>query len=264
METVKIKGSGNGFIVVLDPSIPFDELKNEFQKKIIQTASFFGNSEKALMFRGRNLNEEEEEQLLDIILSNSSMRVACVLSEDTSLNEVFTEYVERFREKSLKAQFDMDSEYAESLVTEPVVTSESKIDSKGFDGNALIHNGNIRSGQSLSSSNSIVVFGDVNPGGSVISDGCIFVYGSLLGNATAGYRGNTDAFIMANDFHPLQVRIGDVIAISPNEEAGKSGRLLGRIGKVATQVPEVCYLSEGAIARSNFDDIFLKKQTFFN
>ena len=76
-------------------------------------------------------------------------------------------------------------------------------------------------------------------------------------------RGNQNAFIMANDFHPLQVRISDAIAVSPNEEGGKSGKFLGRHNRNIIRGPEVAYLVSGQIARSAYTDQFVKENHFF-
>ena len=43
----------------------------------------------------------------------------------------------------------------------------------------------------------------------------------LNGNAFAGAGGNNHAFVAALDLNPTQIRIGDMIARSPDKKSGK-------------------------------------------
>ena len=91
-------------------------------------------------------------------------------------------------------------------------------------GYAKIHRGNLRSGQSIETDAGIVVLGDVNPGASLISKGSIIVLGTLRGTAWAGVGGNKDCFVICSDMMPVQLRIGDIIARSPDDQAGVVGK----------------------------------------
>ena len=85
-------------------------------------------------------------------------------------------------------------------------------------GNAKIYKGNLRSGQSIESDTGIIVLGDINPGASLISKGNIVVLGSLRGTVWAGADGNTNCFVIATDMTPMQIRIADTIARSPDRK----------------------------------------------
>ena len=74
------------------------------------------------------------------------------------------------------------------------------------------HLGNVRSGQTVSSSCSLVILGNVNPGGRVAAVGDLYVTGSLTGLAMAGIDGDTSRMIYAGRMDPLQLRIGDAMA----------------------------------------------------
>ena len=73
----------------------------------------------------------------------------------------------------------------------------------------------------LESDASITILGDVNPGAKVISGGNIVVLGALKGNAQAGIYGNSDCFILALEMDPIQIRIGELIAKSPDKQKTK-------------------------------------------
>ena len=58
----------------------------------------------------------------------------------------------------------------------------------------------------------MVILGDVNPGGKVVACGNVIVLGSLKGNIFAGANGNENAFVVALDMEPMQIKIADIIA----------------------------------------------------
>lgn len=86
------------------------------------------------------------------------------------------------------------------------------------EGMTKFHRGTLRSGQVLSYDGNLVIFGDVNPGAEVKAKGNIIVLGSLRGIAHAGADGNLDAIVSAHVLNPTQLRIGDIIARSPDEK----------------------------------------------
>lgn len=75
----------------------------------------------------------------------------------------------------------------------------------------------LRSGTQVRFDGDIHVYGDVNPGAHVVATGNVHVYGALKGVAHAGAHGDVEAFIVAFDMRPTQLRIARRIAIpSPN------------------------------------------------
>ena len=70
----------------------------------------------------------------------------------------------------------------------------------------------IRSGQTEEfPQGSLIIYGDVNSGGEVRAGGDIVVLGALRGNAYAGTNGRLSAVIIAMDFAPLQLQIGNYV-----------------------------------------------------
>ncbi|MFP4200011.1 MAG: septum site-determining protein MinC [Clostridia bacterium] len=84
------------------------------------------------------------------------------------------------------------------------------------------HVGNLRSGQTLTSSRTLVVFGNVNPGARVAAVGDVYVAGTLGGFAVAGSQGDASRVIYAGSMRPLQLRISSVMArgMEPGEFSG--------------------------------------------
>lgn len=96
-------------------------------------------------------------------------------------------------------------------------------------------NGTLRSGQVIEYEGNVVIIGDVNPGALIQAKGNIIVLGTLRGIAQAGVGGNYNAVIAAYNFQPSQLRIGDKISRSPDEEI------------TLINVPEVAKVKDGEV-----------------
>ncbi len=76
--------------------------------------------------------------------------------------------------------------------------------------------GTVRSGSVLESAGNLVIVGDVNAGAELRAGGDIIVMGTLRGVAHAGFGGDLTAQILAINLRPTQLRIGELIARSPD------------------------------------------------
>jgi septum site-determining protein MinC len=103
----------------------------------------------------------------------------------------------------------------------------------------------LRSGQAISHKGHLVIIGDVNAGAEVIAEGDITVWGALRGVAHAGVGGNLQAEIRALRFDPIQLRIANAIARSPDRpRAGQkyngpeTARIVNGTIRIASSAPE--------------------------
>lgn len=183
---VIIKGNKYGIVVVLDAFMKFDELKEKIAEKFRDSSKFFSKAQMAISFEGRTLSNEEQRTILDIIAEETELHVVCVVENDPQKEEVFKKALD------------------EKLMELSNTTGQ-------------FYKGNLRSGQVLESETSIIVIGDVNPGARIVSKGNIIVLGSLKGTVFAGATGNTNSFVVALDMNPVQIRIADTIARSPDK-----------------------------------------------
>ena len=183
--SVVIKGNKHGIVVVLDADMDFSELKEHIATKFKDSAKFLGNAKMAISFEGKKLSDPEQREVLDIIAENSDLHVVCIVDNDP----------------------EQDAKFEKALNDKLVELSNTT---------GQFYKGNLRSGQVLETETSIIVIGDVNPGASVISKGNIIVLGALKGTVFAGATGNENAFVLALDMYPVQIRIGDTIARSPD------------------------------------------------
>ena len=184
---VILKGRRNGITISLDPSISFDELKVHFHRRVVETKQFFEGAKSNVSFTGRKLSEEEEQELLKIITTETSLDVPYVAEQGLF--------------KPSTTSFD---------------TSPAHLPHNIY--NTSYHQGGLRSGQSIRYSGSVVVLGDVNPGSEIVAEGNIIVLGALKGMVHAGCTGNEDCFVSGLVFWPTQLRIANIITYIPNDK----------------------------------------------
>ncbi len=179
--SVVIKGNKYGIVVQMDKNIPFAQLKTDIVEKFKSASKFFDKANMAISFEGRRLSSEEEREIINIISENSKLNIVCVIDNDEMREKIFKKAVEEKLEE-LSAH------------------------------TGQFYKGTLRSGQLLESESSIIILGDINPGGKIIAKGNVIVLGSLKGTVYAGANGNEDAFVVALEMAPIQIRIGDTIA----------------------------------------------------
>lgn len=100
----------------------------------------------------------------------------------------------------------------------------------------------LRSGQMVRFEGTVVVFGDVNPGAVVIADGNVFVWGRLRGMVHAGAAGDDSTVVGALELAPSQLRIGGLIARTPD------------VNKEPALGAELARVRNGRIVIENWDD----------
>lgn len=203
--SVVIKAYNGGIVVVLDPTLKYEDLIVEIASKFKASAKFFDNAQMAISFEGRILTDEEKIEILGIISENSDLHIVCIVENDPKKEKQF--------EKSIN----------EKLMELNTNTGQ-------------FYKGNLRSGQVLEVETSIIIIGDVNPGAKVVSKGNIIILGSLKGNVFAGATGNVNSFVVALDMRPVQIRIGDIIARSPDKPV-----------KTAVKETKIAFVEDGNI-----------------
>ena len=245
-DTVTIKGTKSGIILVLDGDTPFEELKGEIAAKFQEASGFLGSSNMGLIVRGRKLSESEERQVIDIINDNSSLKIVCIIDEEADIEKRFAYAVSNAAQEDKSEVTQVEG----ADIEQPILSSNN---------NALIYKGNLRSGQDISCEQNVVILGDVKPGANVVSYGSIFILGELRGNAFAGAGGDRQAIVMALKLDPLQVRIADAIAISPDAEKGPKLRFRKKKLTNTENEPEVAYIDNGHIVKTSYGASFLRQ-----
>lgn len=104
-------------------------------------------------------------------------------------------------------------------ISEDVVTFDWS--NNTVEGKTKFYRGTLRCGNSICFKGNVVVMGDVNPGAEIIATGNILVTGVIKGTVHAGAKGNRNAIVSAQGIYPTQLRIADLITVSPNEKMHK-------------------------------------------
>ena len=239
--SVIIKGSKNGITVFLDEEMPFEELLENVSDKFKNASKFFNNATMAISFDERNLSADEEKRILNVISDVSELNIVCVLDENNDIKSVYEEAV-----KKAMNSFNISHQPERQKIIDPKTT-------------CMFYKGTLRSGQVFEADGSVVVLGDVNPGGKVVAKGSVIVLGSLKGNIFAGVDGNENAFVVALEMSPMQIKIGDIIARSSDSGVNKISK-----GKNKSKIlePKIAYVYDQNIyvedlEQNALDDISL-------
>ncbi len=198
-EVITLKGTKNGVKIILDSNTPFNILLENLVEKFEKTKSFFAKGNCEMVFEGANFSETDR-----LTLEN---KVSEILSDCS----IMIKYAEEKKEETHKIFTDTKEGYTR------------------------FYEGTVRSGRLLQSEGNLVVLGDINPGSEVVAAGNIVVMGAVRGIVHAGCTGNRDAFILALNLSPTQIRIADIITRPPDDDDRK---------KI---VPEKAYIKDETI-----------------
>ena len=198
---VQVKGNSKGFAIqIFEPE--FEEIQDEVIQIMQESKGFFKGA-KFAGFQGRNLRKEEEARLLEIVKSDFDLKA---MQENLAA------------EGSLEVSSGESSEEA-SREPEP----------KRVPLHVIART--LRSGQRIDVEGDLVLMGDANPGSILTATGNIVVVGVLRGTAHAGINGDDSVSVSAYRLEPLQLRISDVIARSPDRAEQEGKREIARLNE---------------------------------
>lgn len=217
-QPVIIKSNKYGIHLVLDKDISFQSLLNAIIEKFKESEKFFKGAQFGISFEGRVLTPEQETAIVEAVTANTSIEILCIVDNDPAHEEYIRQQIEA----------------CQASVQQPYM-----------DGGTQFYRGTLRSGQMIESETGIVVVGDVNPGATVSAYGSIVVLGAVKGNVYAGLGGDDSAFIAAMDMDPIQIRIGNILAKSPDKPFGK--KKIWRKPKEAATHLQIAYTKDGTI-----------------
>lgn len=212
--SVIFKGRRDGITILLDGETDYDEIRRVLTEKLVDAAKFFGDSSTSISFKGRNLTEEQETELLTIIATKTRLEIKFFGGSDPEPNP----------RPSLSAPLPLTEKFSAldpvgPVSSQPDMTAIGKPADTPAALEMMTHycQSSLRSGQSIRFDGSVVVIGDVNPGAEIIASGNIIVFGTLKGLVHAGCKGNQAAFVSALCLQPVQLRIADIYTYIPLE-----------------------------------------------
>ena len=204
-QVVMLKGQRDGISIMLDADADFEMIKDSLRRKVSQGKRFFDGADTKVSFKGRELGDDDEKTLIDIILSETSLDITFVQGDG------FTPPAPQPVQVAAGSS-GLAVTSASTALLSKFICKESR---------TAYYQGGLRSGQSLRYNGSIVILGDVNPGSEVVADGNVVVLGALKGMAHAGAAGDGSCFVSAVILQPTQLRIAGTISYVPATTRGK-------------------------------------------
>ncbi len=207
---IQFKGTKDGFFILIKNNIPYEQVLELLNEKIKSNLAFFTGA-KFLNISCDSLNEIQKKEVVNFLRQNYSID---------------------FLEKPI--QEDSNSNI-QKYVPDNMHESASEDKPTKFIRNT------IRSGSSIEYEGNVVIIGDVNPGAQITASGNIVIMGILRGIAHAGSHGDEKAFVSANRLNPIQLRIANLIAISPENDNHN-----------IISSPQIAFINENIIVIENF------------
>jgi len=219
--SVIFKATSDGLVLVMREEDDFESVVKMVEKKLDSAGRFFKGASISVRYRGKTLEKHQEEALWELMKERTGADIKC-FEKDTSGSMASHEGKPEAPPKRMVMKKFMKFEGLDEGITK-------------------FHKGTVRSGQLISFDGNLVVLGDVNPGGKLEASGNVVVMGSLRGTVHAGADGNRDAIVVAYNLQPMQLRIADVIARSPDEK-----------GDEGMTVPEMAYIKDDRVYIERF------------
>ena len=216
---VVIKGTRKGPAITLGDG-DWRALLADMEERLQQAPSFFRDSQVHVNVEGRDLTGDELRWLVSILSQHGVKLATLRTTSEATENEASVLGIRL-------APPDSISDLPGVRVPTTDVTE------------GLLVRRTIRSGQVVQHPGHVVVMGDINPGAEVIAGGDVIVWGKVRGKVHAGALGNLGAVVCALDLAPAQLRIGELIATSPEDRVGKETD--------SRRLPEVAYVLNGEI-----------------
>jgi septum site-determining protein MinC len=187
---VNIKGTRHGLIISFDSNAEFEEIKEYLSKKMASARGFFKGAKFALHSTHNCITENQKKELENICLQYGLVKADNVIELADYYNKI-----KKNNNESKKANIT------------PLKEQEEK---------TLLIKRTLRSGHSIEFDGHVVVIGSVHAGAEVIAKGNIIVIGFCMGTVHAGALGNKKSIVISSKLCPVQLRIANLLATSPN------------------------------------------------
>lgn len=197
--TVSIKGIRDGLMVTLGDG-DWSSIQEALLQQIDERENFFTGARLAIDVGNRIIHAAELGTLRDR-LSDKGVSLWAVIS-----NAQDTEQTAQSLGLATRIAVPRPDRSIRSLET----TLEGE--------DAIFVQRTLRSGYKIATRGHVVVVGDVNPGAEIIAGGSVVVWGRLRGTVHAGAEGNIEAVVCALELSPIQLRIADKVAVSPQRK----------------------------------------------
>ncbi|MBN1221276.1 MAG: septum site-determining protein MinC [Anaerolineae bacterium] len=198
-ERITIKGTSDGLIVTIGAGA-WPGLVDELNQHLSQRASFFKGGRVALRVGPRQLTRLQLESVGQV-LNRHNVSLWAVESDSPGTRQA-------------AEQLGLETSLVpRQVLAEPVPSLP--------EGNSMMIQRTLRSGQVIHHAGNVVVIGDVNPGAEIKAGGNVVVWGRLRGAVHAGVGDGgigEQAVVCALQLSPTLLRIGSRITRTPANE----------------------------------------------
>jgi septum site-determining protein MinC len=202
-DSFAIKGNKDGLTLSINPIGEWMELTGRLTARIDQQPGFFKGARVALDVGSRPLRPHELDSL-KIALDRREVTLWAVVSDSATTQTTA-------RNAGLEIGLILHQDQLEAPEIDP--------EEAGTSGIIIDHT--LRNGRTVRNPGNVIVLGDVNPGAEIIAGGNVIVWGKLRGRVHAGANGNEEAVVCALDLAPTQLRIANLISMSPEDKRRK-------------------------------------------
>lgn len=239
-ELIKLKGTIDGVKIYLDSEGNTSDIITSLYEKLRQFRKFFGDGHCNIYFVGRELSASDKMRL-EAVVSAMLPESTVNYGERKKLRE--EKYIEQTLELPQNLSEETDEEDKDKA-EEPFREIKEVVTTNFKSSRARFYEGLVKSGKTVESDGHLILVGDVEKGGKITAVGNVVVMGRLQGSVEAGCMGNDNAYIIAMDFEPQEVRISRVQRKYTEDD------------EFDTSVPVRSYMSDGIIYTEEFGVFF--------
>ena len=199
-ELIKIKGGAGGFQLMIDSSAELSDVQAELEKKLSEHPEFFPKGTEFQLVVA-DLSKSVRSGLQEF-LTDKGLSVTAGARQPVRRQAQQGKGAGRGMQSTVQAAQSFQSEGGSRLAGEQQVMT--------------VINRTVRNGEEITSQGSVMICGNVNPGAKIVAAGSIDVRGNCRGIVHAGAMGDYQAFVVADRLMPMQIRIANLIARSPD------------------------------------------------
>ena len=190
-EGILIKGNKDGIntTIHMNKFACFEDMLLLLIKKLSKGKHFYKGTTLILRMDLKSINKKQVEILKESLLTK------------IELKDIVLEDIEKEIEQA----------------NEKVFEKENKVFLGVTEGKTKFIRKTVRSGECIDYPGNIVIIGDINSGAEVYALGNVIVLGRIKGKVSAGTNGNSKAVIAAFLLQPEMLKIGNIIAMSPDD-----------------------------------------------
>lgn len=224
---VSIKGIREGLLATAGDG-DWSDVQAALLDTIQTQREFFRGARLALQVGDRPLDKDDIRKLRDKLAEHDVTLWAVLGQSPETIRSARRNDLETELSSGADAGIDLGSEVASGDGELP------PIDSNEYGMSAVLLKNTLRSGKVVRHVGHVIIIGDVNPGAQIIAGGDVLIWGRLRGTVHAGASGDSGAMVCALDMRPQQLRIANLVAISPPDNKARPH-------------PEIAFVRDGQI-----------------